>query len=75
MIVDNDVNFRIGNGSIMNSRDLTETHYKSLPNTEFIMNHTFWVGTFPALGEKEISRISKVIHEFVKERGKTKVCC
>lgn len=61
MIVDNDVNFRIGNSEIINSKDLTEDMYKKLPNTEFIMNNTFWVGTFPALGEKEITRISETI--------------
>ena len=66
MIVDNDVDFRIGNSPLMNSKDLTEQHYKLLPKTEFIMNNTFWVGTFPALGVDEITRISDTIHEFVK---------
>ena len=67
MIVDNDINFRIGNSGIINSKDLTEEHYKMLPNTDFIMNNTFWVGTFPALGEKEITRIAQTIHNCVKE--------
>lgn len=66
MIVDNDVDFRIGNSPLMNSKDLTEEHYKLLPKTDFIMNNTFWVGTFPALGVDEITRISDTIHEFVK---------
>ncbi len=66
MIVDNDVNFRIGNSGLINSKDLTEEHYKLLPKTDFIMNNTFWVGTFPALGEDEISRISDAIHACVK---------
>lgn len=67
MIVDNDIQLRIGNSGLINSKDLTEEHYKLLPNTDFIMNNTFWVGTFPALGEKEIKRISDTIHNFVKE--------
>lgn len=67
MIVENDVNFRLGDSEILNSKDLTEEHYKLLPNTEFIMNNTFWVGTFPALGEKEITRIADTIHNCVKE--------
>ncbi|MGN0030432.1 MAG: lipopolysaccharide biosynthesis protein RfbH [Candidatus Gastranaerophilaceae bacterium] len=70
MIVDNDVNFRIGNSDLINSKDLSEDHYKLLPNTEFIMNNTFWVGTFPALGEEEISRIANTIKEFINERIK-----
>ena len=61
MIVDNDVDFRIGNSKLLNSKDLTEEHYKLLPKTEFIMNNTFWVGTFPALGEEEITRIRNEI--------------
>lgn len=69
MIVDNDVDFRIGNSAIINSKDLTEEHYKLLPKTDFIMNNTFWVGTFPALGEEEISRISDAIHACVKEKA------
>ena len=68
MIVDNDVDFRIGNSAIINSKDLTEEHYKLLPKTDFIMNNTFWVGTFPPLGEEEISRISDAIHACVKEK-------
>lgn len=67
MIVDNDINFRIANGKLMNSKDLIEETYKLLPNTEFIMNNTFWVGTFPALGEEEITRIANTIKEFVRE--------
>lgn len=65
MIVKNEIDFRIGNSKIINSKDLTEEHYKLLPNTEFIMNNTFWVGTFPALGEKEIAKIANTIKEFV----------
>ena len=69
MIVENDVNFRIGNSKLINSSELNEEYYKMLPNTEFIMNNTFWVGTFPALGREEIARISDVIHNFIEENG------
>ena len=66
MIVDDEqVQFRIGNSELLSSKDLSEEWYKKLPNTEFIMNNTFWVGTFPALGEGEISRISDAIHACV----------
>ena len=67
MIVDNDVDFKIGNSPLINSKDLTEELYKLLPNTDFIMNNTFWVGTFPALGEEEITRIASTIKEFVEK--------
>lgn len=68
MIVEYDVNFRIGNSDLINSKDLNEDWYKKLPNTEFIMNNTFWVGTFPALGEKEITKIAQTIKDFVNSK-------
>lgn len=67
MIVESDIQLRIGNSGIISSRDLTEKHYKLLPNTEYIMNNTFWVGTFPSLGDCEIEKISDVIHNYIKE--------
>jgi dTDP-4-amino-4,6-dideoxygalactose transaminase len=68
MVDDDQIQFRIGDSPILSSKDLNEELYKKLPNTEFIMNSTFWVGTFPALGEKEITRISDMIHSFIKNR-------
>lgn len=68
MIVDNDVNLRIGNSNLINSKELTDEHYKLLPNTDFIMNNTFWVGTFPALGDEEIDRIAGTIIEFINNK-------
>ena len=67
MIVDNDIQLRIGNSRLLNSKDLTEEHYKLLPNTDFIMNNTFWVGVFPALSEKELDKTSDLIHKFIEE--------
>lgn len=68
MIVDNDVDLRIGKSELINSKELTEEHYKLLPNTDFIMNNTFWVGTFPALGDEEIDRIAGTIKEFINSK-------
>ncbi len=65
MFTENDINFRIANGNLINSKNLTEKDYKKLPNTEFIMNNTFWVGTFPALSEENISKISETIRDFI----------
>lgn len=64
---DEQVQFRIGNSPLLSSKDLNENWYKKLPNTDFIMNNTFWIGTFPALGEKDITKISQTIHQFIKK--------
>ena len=52
------------------SNKLTEEEYKLLPNAGYIMNNTFWVGTCPILSKKEMDKISKLIHEFIKEKIK-----
>ena len=70
MMTENDVALRIGNSALLHSRDLGEKEFALLPNTDYIMNNTFWVGTFPALGEKELAKTSAVIHQFVKEHTK-----
>lgn len=67
MLVENDIQLRINNSDILNSRDLTEENYSQLPNTDFIMNNTFWVGVYPGLGEKELDKTSKLIHEFIEK--------
>ncbi len=67
MFTENNIDLRIGNSGIINSKDLNESHYKLLPNTDFIMNNTFWVGVFPALTSKELDKTSEVIHKFIEE--------
>lgn len=69
MFVDDEqIQFRISTiKQILSPQVLTEEIYKLLPNTEFIMKNTFWVGTFPALGFEEISKIAKTIHSFIGE--------
>lgn len=70
MMTENDITLRIGNSALLNSRGLGENEFALLPNTDYIMNNTFWVGTFPALTEKELAKTSAVIHTFVKEHTK-----
>ena len=70
MLKNNDVPVRIGDGRVVNSRDLTERDYARLPGTEFIMNHTFWVGCAQNNTPRDMQQTSRVIHEFV--RGRTR---
>ena len=64
MFVENNIELKIGNSNIINSKDLNENHYKLLPNTDFIMNNTFWVGVYPALNEKDLDKTSNIIHKY-----------
>lgn len=64
MITENDVDFRIGNSKIINSKELNDKYYNLLSNTEFIMNSTFWTGVYPMLNEEDMIKISDTIAEF-----------
>lgn len=66
MIVENDIDLRIGNSDMLKAKNLTEDNYKSLPGTEFIMNHTFWVGVAQNNTPEDMKKTSKVIHAFVE---------
>ena len=68
--VDDEITLRIGSGALQLSKNLTEEDYKKLPNTDFIMNNTFWIGTFQGLDENDLSKTSEVIHNFIKAKVK-----
>lgn len=67
MFVENDFDIRIASGPVISSKDLNDEHYALLPNTDFVMNNTFWIGTFPALNEKELDKVSELIHRFIRD--------
>ena len=68
MLTDTDVELRIGNGPLLHSQDLDEEQYALLPNTDFIMQNTFWIGTAQNIDEQDEKEISRKIHEFVYGR-------
>jgi CDP-6-deoxy-D-xylo-4-hexulose-3-dehydrase len=70
MMVENPIALRINDSETLDSCTLNEEHYSLLPNTDYIMNNTFWVGVFPALGEKELDKTSELIHKFIEEKTK-----
>lgn len=64
---ENHIPLRIKDSGLLYSDELSEENYKQIPNTEYIMNNTFWVGIFPALGERELTKISDTIHSYIHE--------
>ena len=46
--------------------EINEEHYKKLPNTDFIMNRTFWIGVWPGITEGQIEYILDVIKKWCK---------
>lgn len=68
MFVESEIPMRIGNSDLLFSNELNDDYYKLLPNTDFIMNNTFWVGIFPTLGKKELDKTSDLIHKFISQQ-------
>lgn len=54
MFVESEIPMRIGNSDLIFSNELNDDYYKLLPNTDFIMNNTFWVGIFLRLEKKSL---------------------
>jgi CDP-6-deoxy-D-xylo-4-hexulose-3-dehydrase len=40
-----------------------------LKNTDFIMNHVFWIGVFPGLDAARLDYVLEVFHRLVKDEG------
>lgn len=68
MFVESEIPMRIGNSDLISSKEMNDDYYKLLPNTDFIMNNTFWVGIFPALGKKELDKTCDLIHKFISQQ-------
>lgn len=66
MLTTCDVPLRIGDSAVLRSSALGEAEYSLLPGTEFIMNHTFWVGVSQNNTPEDMLRTGQVIHEFIQ---------
>lgn len=64
VFVNNSYDLRIKNSPLLKSSDLHEEHYKLLPNTDYVMNNTFWTGLWPGLRKKELEYTISVFERF-----------
>jgi CDP-6-deoxy-D-xylo-4-hexulose-3-dehydrase len=64
-----DIKLRIRNSNIINSKNLNENYYKLLPNTEKVMEGTFWIGVWPGIEEKQINKVLYSIYNFFRFKG------
>jgi CDP-6-deoxy-D-xylo-4-hexulose-3-dehydrase len=66
MFVNSDIDLRIEDSVICKSNSLTEDDYAMLPNSEFVMNNTFWVGVAQNLKLDDMNTIAKTIRNYFK---------
>lgn len=67
--VDNNFKIRIRNSGPINSSELSENNYQMLPNTDIIMNNTFWIGVWPGIKDFEINYIYQTIKQFLNDNA------
>lgn len=53
-----------------NNKDIKFRKIGKLPNTDFVMNNTFWVGVYPGITKKDIDAIVKCFDEFLSGEDK-----
>ncbi len=68
MLTNAHIKIRIGDSPELYSSELTQSDYARLPNADFIMGNTFWIGCFPGIGTGELSRSVELIKNFCKGR-------
>ncbi|MCX7738948.1 MAG: lipopolysaccharide biosynthesis protein RfbH [Hydrogenothermaceae bacterium] len=66
-----DIKLRIRSSPLLKSAQLGEEHYSLLPNTDYIMKNTFWIGVWPGLDEESLDYMIKVFEKFI-EKGVSK---
>lgn len=66
---ENDITLRIKDSALLNSRDLNEEHYAMLPNTDKVMNGSFWVGVWPGLTEEDIDKTIRTFRDFLSAKN------
>lgn len=64
--VESDIKLRIINSPIISSRELSEKHYSTLPNTDIIMNNTFWIGVYPGITRENINYMLKILEKAIQ---------
>jgi CDP-6-deoxy-D-xylo-4-hexulose-3-dehydrase len=62
--VNSEIKMRIRGSGILLSNKLTKNDYKMIPNTDMVMDKSFWIGVWPGLNKKQLKNIINVFEVF-----------
>lgn len=65
MFVYNKIPLRVGSSELLLSNNLTENEYSKLPNADFIMNNSFWIGVAQCNDEIDMDVIVEKFNQFI----------
>lgn len=67
LFTENNIKIRINDSPLLLSSKLKERCLALLPDTNYIMNNTFWIGVWPGLTKNNIKYITTVFKNFLKK--------
>jgi len=50
-------------------KDVKYKVFKTLENTDLVMNNLFWIGVYPGLTEEKLDYVANIINKFIKDKG------
>ncbi|MEI7812358.1 MAG: lipopolysaccharide biosynthesis protein RfbH [Ignavibacteria bacterium] len=66
--LNNNISLKIRNSKLLKSSEITKENLSLLPNTNYIMTNSFWLGVTPLLSPDDIARVVEVVSNFIQEK-------
>lgn len=64
MFLDNEFKVKIKNSELLFSNNVNKKYHDLLPNTDFVMNNTFWIGVWPGITQENLDYIIEKFEYF-----------
>jgi len=68
VFADDNIEMRIRNSKLLSSKNLAEADYAMLPNTDTVLNATFWIGVWPGLRKDQLEYMASKFEEFFNSK-------
>ena len=64
MFLDNEFKIKIKNSELLFSNNVNKKYSDLLPNTDFVMNNTFWIGVWPGITQENLDYMIEKFDSF-----------